>query len=81
MIKHYPKSICNSCAKAKSTKIPRLAKNRKTITIKIGDPQIFDAGTISIDMTGPYVIETWNTKHKFSLTAMQMDSKRTYVYS
>jgi hypothetical protein len=53
MIKHYPKSICNSCAKAKSTKIPRLAKERKTITIKVGDPQVFDAGTISIDMTGP----------------------------
>jgi hypothetical protein len=52
---HYPKAICNSCARAKSTKIPRLAKERKTITIKAGDPQVFDAGVISMDMTGPYV--------------------------
>ena len=51
--KHYPKAVCNSCAKAKSTKIPRLAKERKTITTKAGDPQVFDAGVISVDITGP----------------------------
>jgi hypothetical protein len=38
MTKHYPEATCNSCAKAKSTKIPRLAKERKVTTMKIGEP-------------------------------------------
>ena len=38
MTKHYPEATCNSCAKAKSTKIPRLSKERKVTTMKIGEP-------------------------------------------
>ena len=41
---------------------------------------IFESGIVSTDLTGPYVIKSFNEKFNGSQTFMVMDSKKTYTF-
>ena len=91
--KHSAEHPCQSCALAKSHKLPREARpvqkptrrvyyNEANPNFKEGSTaqQGFFAGQVSTDMCGPYSIPSFIDNYVGNQNFMLMDSKEVYVY-